>query len=301
MSNITVLLDSITRRVEMTGEPTLSAVVLNYRDADLTLHCLSELCSAADHSGTGLEVILVDNSAPLTASILRRTLSPSVRLIENEINRGYAAGCNQGIQLATGQYVLLLNNDVFITPKCIELGVSVLKQHQDVGIWAPRLCDNDGHALVSCAPAPSLLGLVGEYWFGRSLTAYRDCIVWKIPREVDTVVGAYQLIPRSVIDIVGPLDEDFFFTVEDMDYCYRVRAAGYRVVFDPRCTVTHLGSASQDHSHWDMDPYLHHSRGLYFEKHFSSRTAWLAKVIIDFGLRWRRTLRSHLFTDMSHE
>lgn len=273
----------------------ISAVILNYLNPNLTCKSVDTLLKAAEESGIDVEVIVVDNSAPQTAKELRKQLPDRVIIIENETNSGFSRANNQGIKKATGDFILIMNNDLFINPEALKIGVEYLKLHENIGIWAPRLTDQQGNAQRSCARFPTLTGLVTEYLFKLQ---YDNRIAESVnkadkPVSVDTVIGACMLIPRKVIDEVKGFDEDFFFNVEDVDLCLRIKQKGYEIMFDPRCSAVHLVSASQG-GHWHEDKHLHKSRILYFKKNHNSIKPAIAAFIIRTGI-WLRKIKHNLF------
>lgn len=278
-------------------ENTLSVVILNYKNVDLTGRCVQALLRAGQQAQLPLDIIVVDNSGPETGEALVALLDdPQVRVVVNERNLGFAAANNQGLLLSRGEFLLLLNNDAFVTAEVLRAGLAYLQTHPDVAIWAPQLVGEDGRPQVSVAPLPTLGQLAGEYWFFgliwrklRSRLQPNAVAEAGSPRKVPSVVGAFFLMPRSVLGTVGLLDTDFFFTVEDVDYCYRVRQQGLGIVYDPSHQIIHIGGASQDHGRWSRDPYLHKHRLKYFEKHHR-RVFPVAAMIIKTGLWVRRVV-----------
>jgi GT2 family glycosyltransferase len=269
--------------------PILSTVILNYRHAELTNRCVTQLIDAAETAALSLQVIVVDNSAPLTADSLRAQLTPHVQLIENSVNQGFARANNQGIREAAGDFILLLNNDAFATAESLAGGIEYLHNDPSVGIWAPQLCTEDGTTQISCARFPSLLGLAGEYLLRKNFDRYPRGFHATQPVKVETVTGAFFLLSRNVLETVGLLDEAYYFNVEDVDYCRRVRSKGFSIVYDPRYKVLHLGSASQDTAPWFRDHHLHHNRKLYFYKNQGLLSGYAAHLIIELGVMLRRT------------
>lgn len=265
---------------------TLSVIILNYKDADLTARCVETLIESAEKSELSTEVIVVDNSADETADALKSILPPSAKIIENTVNQGFSKANNQGIRLSKGEYVLLLNNDAFVNPEALKAGIKFLKEHKNCGIWAPKLVGEEGTFQGTCARLPSLKGLIVEYLLFRTYDRYSDAEYWQEPRQVGAVIGAFMLIRRSVIETVGLLDEDFFFTVEDIDYCYRVGEANYSIFYDPRVSVVHIGSASQKEG--TENPEMHSNRIFYFRKNKGTIAGFLAGFIIRSGLILKR-------------
>jgi len=268
-------------------EPVLSVIILNYKNAGLTSKCVDYVIGSAKKADIGTQILIVDNSAKETADELKKLLPRDVYIIENLENQGFSKANNQGILASKGKYVLLLNNDAFINPECLINGINYVKDNKNCGIWAPKLVGEDGSFQVSFAHLPSIKGLIEEYILLKNNSSYPDLNEWKEPHNVGNVVGAFMLIKKEVIDKVGLLDEDYFFTVEDVDYCKRVHEAGFSVMYDPQSKIIHLGGASQDDK-WINDPYVHKSRVLYFRKNHGIFKAFLSKIIIFMGLNIRK-------------
>ena len=265
----------------------LSTIILNYKDPELTAKCVDYLISSCEDVKITYQVIVVDNSAPETADTLKKILSDDVEVIENQVNQGFSRANNQGIEVAEGDYILLLNNDAFVNPDTLMNGIKYHEEHGDCGVWSPKLIGEDGSFQVSCAHLPSMNGLIGEYIRFQNKDWYPDPEGWTEPRNVGNVVGAYFLMKRFVIDSVGVLDEDYFFNVEDVDYCKRVHEAGFTVIYDPRYHVVHIGGASQP-GKWVNDPYIHKNRVMYFKKNHGILSGLIAGFIIWTGLSMRK-------------
>lgn len=267
----------------------VSAVILNYLNPDLTQECVNTLLEAARDASVDMEVIVVDNSARKTAKILREKLSQQVIIIENDANNGFSKANNQGIRRASGDLILIMNNDLFINADTLRKGVHYFKEHDNIGVWAPKLTDQQGKGQRSCSKFPTLTGLLTEYLLKLQYDnrIAKDAMQAAKPVEVDTVIGACMFIPTEVMREVGGFDEDYFFNVEDVDLCLKIKKHGYQVVFDSRCSAIHLVGASQDH-HWYNDEHLHNSRILYFQKNHNAVKAALAKAVIKMGLKLRQ-------------
>jgi GT2 family glycosyltransferase len=274
----------------MITDSTLSTIILNYKNPVLTSKCVDYLIESANKTDINIQIIVVDNSAFETVDELKRLLPPGVEIIENIENHGFARANNQGILISNGEYILLLNNDVFVNSECLSHGINFLDENDDTGIWAPKLVGEDGSFQVSCARLPSIKGLIGEYILSKNYDWYPDLKKWNEPHSVGNVVGAFVLMKKDVIDQVGLLDEDYFFTVEDVDYCKRVNLEGFSVIYDPRCSVIHIGGASHDNT-WLDDTNMHKLRILYFRKNHGILKAFLAFFIINVGLNVRKIIR----------
>lgn len=266
---------------------TLSTIILNYRDPELTARSVDTLKESAKAIDLKNQIVVVDNSAAETAETLRKLLGNDVTIIENSENQGFSRANNQGMEVATEDYILLLNNDAFVNPETLKAGIDYLEAHDECGVWSPKLIGQDGEFQVSCAKLPSLRGLVTEYIRFENHDWYPDLENWVEPTDVGNVVGAYMLFRRSLTDEVGLLDEDYFFTVEDVDYCKRIHEAGYQVIYDPRYSVVHIGGASQP-GKWVNDPHIHRNRKIYFRKNHGIIQGWVAGLIMWTGIKMRK-------------
>ncbi|MDP3067020.1 MAG: glycosyltransferase family 2 protein [Methanobacteriaceae archaeon] len=269
------------------NEIDLSVIILNYKNPFLTLKCVKTLISSAKKAEISTQIIVVDNSALETSETLKKILPPNIDLIENNENLGFSKANNQGISKAKGNYILFLNNDAFVNSKSLKAGINCLNNKIIFGIWAPKLIGEDGLFQVSCARLPSLKGLIGEYILNKNYDWYNDVSQWTEAKDVGNVVGAFMLIKKSVIDKIGNLDEEFFFNVEDVDFCKRANQAGFLVIYDPRYSIIHIGGASQEET-WTNDKHLHKNRILYFKKNQGLIKYLLARLIITLSLRIRK-------------
>lgn len=266
---------------------TLSTIILNYKDPELTVRCVDILEGSSVDIPVNTQIIVVDNSAPETGEKLKSLLKDDVTVIENTENMGFSRANNQGMEISDGNYIMLLNNDAFINAETLINGIKYLDNHSECGVWSPKLVGEDGKFQVSCAKLPSLKGLFGEYVRFKNLDWYPELGNWSKPTDVGNVIGACMLFRRSLIDEIGMLDEDYFFNVEDVDFCKRIHEAGYTVIYDPRYSMIHIGGASQP-GKWVNDPYIHRNRVIYFKKNHGMVMGVLAQLIIWAGLNMRR-------------
>jgi GT2 family glycosyltransferase len=234
------------------GEPVdCSVVVVNYQTDDALAECLASV--ARTTKGLGVECIVVDNSASLAVAGFADRF-PAVRLVENRANVGFAAAANQGIRLARGRHVLCLNPDTLVHDGAVATLVAYLDARPDVGAVGGRLLESDGSLQYSCRRFPGYFTI----FFGRYAVltrllpgnaASRDYMYldWdhRSVREVDWLSGACLMVRSEVIAATGGFDEGYFLFVEDMDWCRRIRDAGWRVVYVPDAVVTHHIGASR--------------------------------------------------------
>lgn len=224
------------------------------------------------------DVWVVDNASPDNAAVWIADRYPWANLIRNSRNVGFAAAVNQGVTASRGTFILLLNPDVVVTPKAISALLEFLRGHPDCGIAGAQLLNRDGSRQPSVHAFPTLLRVLAECFLGHRLT--RDRRNRTEPAAVDAVVGACFLIRRSVIDAIGPLDEQFFLYSEEVDWCLRARQAGWRTCLVPDAIAVHgLAQSSKDRQEEGFVAVFR-GRDQYMRKHFSP----VGRHVSTFGL-----------------
>lgn len=230
--------------------PTLSIVIVNWNTCSLLRACLDSILK-----NTGIiecEVIIVDNGSSDGSPDMVAQCYPQAVLIRNTDNVGFARANNQGIYLATGQYLLLLNSDTEIVGNALSTMVSFMNCHPDVGAVGPKLINRDGTRQPSCDLFPLLpWEMAWQRFFDKicpsnQLTRRGRMALWTYeePLEVDWILGAALLVRREVIEQVGDLDEDFWMYAEDLEWCYRIKKAGFKVFYLPYAQICHVHGGS---------------------------------------------------------
>jgi GT2 family glycosyltransferase len=239
----------------------LSIVIVSYNTRALLEACLASLpagCEpdtrapdAASPRPLRYEVIVVDNASSDGSAAAVRERFPEARLIQNDTNRGFAAANNLAFPLCRGRCLVLLNADTEVTPGALSVLVAFLDAHPRVGAAGPRLLNPDGSGQPSGFPFPRLSEAVLGLLLHRQRAAKRrfeDGAATAGGAESveahDWLTGACLVIRREVLEEVGPLDEGFFFEAEDVDWCRRIRAAGWEICLVPAARVMHVRSAS---------------------------------------------------------
>jgi len=218
---------------------------------------------AQDHPD--FEVIAVDNASTDGSADFIAEHYPQVRLIRNENNLGFAGGCNVGLQAARGNVLVLLNQDAVVKLDWLSALIRAFKEHDDVGVVGGKILMPDGYTLSHAGgyvTRPLAIGRhvgIGEVEQGQYDTGL----------DVEYVTGASLAIRRKVLGKVGLLDERFYPAFyEDVDLCWRVRKAGWRVRYEPRAVAVHDEASSTRH-HWVSRHYYHYrNRLLFLFKHF---------------------------------
>lgn len=193
------------------------------------------------------EVFLVDNaSADGSAEMVAKDF-PQVKLMANDSNRGFAAANNQAMNIAKGDFVLLLNPDTVVHPGGIKNLITFMRSHEKAGVVAPQLLNSDGSIQRSCRQFPTFLGMVYELlglsrlFPNHEIFRQYKMLDWQHDdeRQVDQPEGACLLARRQVIEEVGTLDEGFFMLFEEVDWCYRIKEKGWQIWFTTKAQVTH--------------------------------------------------------------
>jgi len=228
----------------------LSIIIVSWKVKNLLRLCLQSLQN--NSAGLKLEIIVIDNaSADGTVEMLAAEF-PAARLIINQDNRGFAAACNQGLNLANGKYILLLNPDCEVTANALAEMITYLANHPDTAIVGPQLLNADGSSQLSVRSFPTLgsqiltLLKLQNVWPG--LPPLKKYLLpdfnYQAEQAVEQVMGAAMMFRRSAVDEIGLLDEKFFIWFEEVDYCLRAKQKGYRVLYLPKAKIIHHGGAS---------------------------------------------------------
>ncbi len=267
----------------------ISIIIVNWNTRDLLKQSLS--CVNAAIGDLTHEMIVVDNDSSDGSLEMLREDFPQVRAIQNRENVGFAAANNQGIAIAQGRYILLLNSDAFLNPGALVKMVQAMDEYPDTGASGCRLVNADGSLQPS---AYAFSTLATELWqalwldrlfpHSRVFGSYRMSY-WSFDdlRQVDWVMGACILLQAEAVRQIGGMDERFFMYSEEMDLCYRLKRAGWKVRYIPDASATHIWGASSQKLPEKTFLRLYNSRTLYFRKHYGRFYAWLYKLLLAFS------------------
>ncbi|MAU01906.1 MAG: glycosyl transferase family 2 [Anaerolineaceae bacterium] len=230
----------------------LSIVIVNYNTRQLLDDCLASLLAAEQPSG-GVEIIVVDNASSDGSQALVGDKYPSVQLVASEVNRGFSAANNLGVAVANGRNILFLNSDTRVEPDALVEPLAYLEQHPEVGALTVRLIypngerDPDNHrgfptpwnAICHFSGLSKLLP--DNPRFNGYFQSYKNMVE---THPVDVIAGSYMLMPMALCRELDGWDETYFFYGEDIDFCYRIRQAGYQIIYFPHVQVLHYKGAS---------------------------------------------------------
>ena len=228
----------------------LSIIIVSWNVRELLEKCLT---SIYQNSATiDLEVFVVDNnSQDETVKMVKRQF-PQVNLLAETKNLGFAKANNLALKQAKGEYVLLLNPDTEIFSNTLDQALSFMASHPDCGLLGCQMLYADKTLQPSIRRFPSfwpilimLLKLPKLFPHLRSLDNYLATdFDYRQEQAVDQVMGAFMLMPKKIIELIGLLDEAFFIWFEEVDFCRRVWSEGYKVYYSPSVTIIHHGGQS---------------------------------------------------------
>jgi GT2 family glycosyltransferase len=273
------------------GAAVVSVVVVSYRCAGPLVDCLDSL---ALQRGIELEVIVVENASGDGTAELIRDRYPWVRLIENAENVGFARAVNEALEVSAGDPVLLVNPDTVLPPDAVAECVAQLALHPEVGMLGCKLVRADGtldHACKRGFPTVAsafyhAVGLSRAFPRSRRFAQYTaGSLDEDESGYVDAINGAFMLVRRAAIDDVGFLDEQFWLGGEDLDWCWQFAEHGWRILYWPGVTVTHLKGASAGGRRTWRDHYVfYRSVWLFYRKHLAPRHHPVVRAAVFAGI-----------------
>lgn len=277
----------------------LSIIIVSYNTKEMTLRCLRSLTSLKLNA----EIIVVDNgSRDGTAGEIRGI--GGIRVIENKENLGFAKANNIGIKQASGKYILLLNSDTVVFPETLASMIQFMETNPKVGVATCRVELGDGTLDPAChrgfpTPWASLSYFLGlEKLFPKSKLFglyHLGFMMSGEPHEIDSCSGAFYLVRREVIDQVGLLDEDYFMYGEDLDWSYRIKKAGWKIMYCPFAKITHFKKQSgRENENQEIkketQKHFYETMKIFYKKHYQNKyPRWLTDLIIlaiEIKRRW---------------
>jgi GT2 family glycosyltransferase len=283
----------------------VSVAIVHYETPELLVACLEALRASSGEIST--EVFVVDNASIRFDETAARAAFPGVEIMVNPSNLGFARASNVALRRSIGRYVLLLNPDTVVAPESIATMVAYLDARPDVGSATCRLVLEDGSLDLACrrlfpTPVRSLyrITLLSKAFprsrrFGQYNLTYLD---EHQETEIDSPCGAFMMVRRETMDQVGLLDESYFMYGEDLDWAYRIKAAGWRIMYTPATTVQHRKRASSRRFRQRTIRYFHDGMRRFYRAHYAtSQPTWVNALIL--GAIWARE-RLELTADAVH-
>jgi GT2 family glycosyltransferase len=273
-------------RIVSTARIDISIVLVSWNTRDLLLACLDALPDAIGVLRADVWVVdngSVDGSVAAVCAWRPVEAGLPVYIIANERNAGFAAANNQAIVASAGRYVLLLNSDTVARPGSIERLVRFADERPGAGLVGAMLLNPDGSYQGSFADFPSLRSELlsasglGERLFGRWYPNYGPGQA-QAARQVDYIQGACMLARRAAVEQVGLLDEEYFMYNEEIDWCLRMRCAGWETWYLPGARIVHYGGQSTKQVRHAMVQALYRSKVRFFRKHYGPLPAAILRA-----------------------
>ncbi|MBN2490158.1 MAG: glycosyltransferase family 2 protein [Planctomycetes bacterium] len=253
------------------------AVVLNYNGGADVLACLDTLRA---QTWPALEVLVIDNASTDGSLAAVRARHPEAAVIANDTNRGFCAASNQGLNRAVAgghAAALLVNDDVLLDPDCVAQLVTALERDPAVGVVGPKVLFEPERDRIWCA------GGVLDYRqnLSRLRGHWQPADRFAEPGAVDYVPGCALLVRREALEAAGRLEEDYFAYLEDVEFCYRVRRAGFAVRYEPGARAYHRVSRASGDRYSPLRKYLNARNSVHFLRRHGTVRAWLAFWLFD--------------------
>jgi len=223
----------------------ISFIIINWNTKDLLLECLASIYRTV--SKITFEIWVVDNGSSDGSARAVKEKYPAIKIIENRTNLGFAAANNLALERMGGQYALLLNTDTVLTEDAVSELHNFMEINPEAAITCGQLLNPDGSKQNSIANFPSLLSLISNETLLRLLLPRRfpsKRREYRTPIEIDSCIGACMLIRKKAIDQTGFLDDRYFFFLEETDWAYRMKKAGWKIYFVPAARIFHAQGKS---------------------------------------------------------
>ena len=268
--------------------PDVSFSITNYNTKDLLGLCIDSVIKGV--KGFSYEIIVVDDASSDGSAAMVREKYPQVKVIENEINKGYVRSNNIGIRASGGRYIMSLNSDTVVLAGSIEKIIRFLDNNPDTGAAGPKLLNSDGSIQLQARrgfPTPLnsffyFSGLSRLFPENRSMGGYLlSYLDDKSITEVDSLCGAAMAVRREVIGEVGLMDESYFMYGDDIDWCYRIKKAGWKVYYLPEAEIIHYGGrgGSRRRSYRNIVEF-YRAMAVFYKKHYSTGHIFIMNWLI---------------------
>lgn len=245
--------------------PRISIILVNWNGAIDTIECIRSLKKC---QYTNFEIIVVDNNSERSdVELLKKEFSSHIKILKNKTNLGFAGGVNTGINFALrsgSDYLLLLNNDTVVEPDFLDFLIEQGEKNEDIGILVPKICYYSApHIIWSAGGYISRLRASGfSYGDGKHEEKFNNS------KFVTFGSGCCLLIKANVLKKIGLFDENYYLYLEDADFCYRVKNAGYKIFYVGRSKILHKVNVASTRNIDVLPLYFITRNRLYFARKF---------------------------------
>ena len=266
----------------------LSIVIVNYQTFELTRNTINSILKYS-YPFT-YEIIVVDNASDDDSlKQLQEYFKDKVKFIASKQNKGFAYGNNLALRNVNSDYVLLLNSDTLVLEKTLENIFVYMEKYKDVGACGCRVLLESGELDKACKRTfPNVKNSFFRLFHipnnsdddNYNLTDLPDDEIY----EIDCLTGAFMFIRKSVLDEIGLLAETFFMYGEDIDLCYRIKEAGWKIVYYGKNSITHLKGASSKKQKNKLIYEFYHAMYIYYKKHHAHESSFIVNIVVYFGI-----------------
>lgn len=273
----------------------LSIIIVNFNVKEFLQNLLNSI-QRSSYKVTR-EIIVIDNASDDGSVEILKDKYPYVHLIANKKNLGFGAANNLGLKIATGKYILLINPDTIVQEDTFEKLISFFEKTPEAGLAGCKVLNSDGTLQLACRrsfPGPwtsfcKVTGLSSLFPNSRLFAKYNLTYLDENKTyEVDAISGAFMMMKKDVYEKVGGFDPQFFMYGEDLDLCYRIQKAGFKVYYVHNTQIIHYKGESTKRSSMDETKVFYDAMHLFVKKHFSS--SFLVEIILQFAIALRKTL-----------
>jgi GT2 family glycosyltransferase/lipopolysaccharide/colanic/teichoic acid biosynthesis glycosyltransferase len=275
----------------------LTIVIVNYNVKEFleqSIISIKKSCRNIEY-----ELVVVDNASSDGSIELIRQNFPEIKLITNTENKGFAAANNQAIKRAQGEFILLINPDTIVQEDTFSVILNFFKNHPECGMVGCKILNPDGSLQLACRrsfPTPwvaftKIIGLSKLFpnskLFGRYNLTYLDP---DRTYEVEAISGSFMFFRRQVVENIGYLDDSFFMYGEDLDWCFRIREAGWKIYYLPETKIIHFKGESSKKTDIDLILQFYRAMKLFVEKHYHHRYLHVPQWLLMLGITLRASL-----------
>ena len=273
------------------ASPDVSVIIVNYNVRDFLHQSLLSIQKAL--KGIHSEIFVIDNASDDGSVEMVGRRFPRIQLIANAANLGFAKANNIALKKARGKFILLINPDTIVQEDTIRVMVEFLISHPEAGLAGCKILNPDGSFQPACRrsfPTPwvaftKIFGLSRLFpnikLFGKYNLTYLDT---GETYPVDAVSGSFMMVRKETLEQVGGLDESYFMYGEDLDWCYRIRQAGWRIFYVHSTQIIHYKGESTRRSSLDEIRMFYDAMHLFVEKHFQSSRFFKIVLRLSIGI-----------------
>jgi GT2 family glycosyltransferase/glycosyltransferase involved in cell wall biosynthesis len=280
------------RQTNIDNSCNISVVIVNYNAGEMLLKCVAQAKQQAE------QIIVVDNASIDSSIVALKKAFPTVRLICNKRNLGFATACNLGTKVANGDHILFLNPDCILAPNAVSTLIRAVNSAPDVGMVGGMLTNPDGTEQAGgrrAVPTP-WRSFVMAFGFSRLRDRYPELFSdfsmhdQPLPEhavEVDAISGACMLVRRDALEEIGLLDEGYFMHCEDLDWCMRFRRHKWKVLFVPDARMVHFKGHCSNSRPIFVEWNKHKGMMRFYRKYYRDRYPGLLMFLVASGV-WLR-------------